>query len=152
MHKIVLTHIPGFHGYCSRHVIDFSARTGISEAEIIIAAIDDYADSPDIIGFPFDDILKYCYRDIGLEIDQPRFEKLQSVHHDIEEAMRIAIAKFFADVFRNRCISFPHLNSTRKSPFLEMLARALYGDCSFTGSSSEVQNRLRRQGAKPLDP
>ena len=127
MRKIVLTHIPGFHRYCSRHVIDFSTRTGIPEAGIIIAAIDDYGDSPDILGFAFDDILKYCRRDIELEIDQPRFEKLQSIHHDIEEAMRIAIAKFFDDVFRNRCTSFPHLNSTRKSPFLQMLAETLKG-------------------------
>ena len=128
MREVVLTHIPGFHGYCSRHVIDFSDRSGIPEAEIIIAAIDDYADSPDFIGFAFDDILKYCHRDIGLEIDHPRFEKLQSIHHDIEEAMRIAIAKFIDDVFRNRCASFPHLNSRRKSPFLQMLSEALNGE------------------------
>lgn len=121
MPKVTLTHTPGFNGYGSRFVINFSAKTGIPESEIIVAAIDDYVDDQ-IVSCACEETLKYCCRDIELDIDQARFEKLRSIHPNIDEAMRIAIAKFNQDATAGRCKSFPQFNSPR-SNFLEMLAR-----------------------------
>jgi hypothetical protein len=122
MQKIVLTHNPGFHGYSSRHVIDFSAKTGIPESRILLAAIDDH-DGNNIVGFAFDEILKRCTRDIELEVDRIRLDKLQSIHPDVGEAMRIAIAGWFHGVAIGRCNSIPHLNSSKPSTFIDMLCR-----------------------------